>query len=403
MFKRDFAAELQKQLMSGGDGTLFFLPAPLPPQLPALTWDFAQAVIDAERAVSELKGLAVTLPNPYLLANAFARREATLSSKIEGTQSGLRELLLFEAGDSAAQKTDAREISNYIRAMEHGLRRLKEIPLCLNLMLEMHAILLEGQVRGADKKPGRFRRASVWIGPRNCVIGDATYVPPPWSEVEPAMAALEKYLHAASPLPLLVRLALVHYQFEAVHPFEDGNGRIGRLLVPLMLCERGFLNEPLLYLSAYFERHRDAYYDHLLDVSRRGAWMGWITFFLRGVAEEGRDGVQRARRLLELRDRYRRTAEAAKMPATSFGVIDTFFATPILSLSTLTKNLGISYNAAQSAIRKLEDKGIVTEITGQQRNRVYLAPEVLEAIQLSTAAPADPMTTPSEGRTQSAS
>lgn len=384
MRRDDFLPATRARLTKNLDGDLSFVPPPLPPELPDVTWDFALQIIEAERAVSELKGLAVTLPNPYLLANAFARREATLSSQIEGTQSGLRELLLFEVGDAEAQKTDAREISNYIRAMEHGLQRLKDVPLHLNLLREMHRLLLSGPVRGSDQKPGEFRRQPVWIGARGGAIGQATYVPPPWNEIEGEMAALERYIHADSPLPFLVRLALVHYQFEAIHPFEDGNGRIGRLLIPLMLCERGFLNEPLLYLSAYFERHRDAYYDHLLRVSQRETWMEWIAFFLRGVAEEGRDGVQRARRLLALRDDYRATIATTGTATAALRVVDALFAAPIVSLPGLSKQLGLSYNAAQAAITKLEGRNIVREISGRQRNRIYVAPQILEVLQLPT-------------------
>lgn len=381
----DYSPACRSHLVKNLDGDWSFLPPELPPELPAPDWAFTNRLMQAERAVSELKGLAATLPNPYLLANAFARREATLSSQIEGTQSGLRELLLFEVGEIAAQKTDAREIANYIHAMEHGLERIKEIPLCLNIMLEMHRMLLEGQVRGSDQAPGRWREDKVWIGPYNCDIRDATYVPPPAPEAKESMRALENYIHAESPLPFLVRLALVHYQFEAIHPFRDGNGRIGRLLIPLMLCERGFLEQPLLYLSAFFERNRHEYYDLLLAVSQRGDWMKWIDFFLHGVAEQGQDGVKRARTLLALRDKYRRHIELSKLSAGTLAVVDSLFSSPVLSPTSLSEQLDLSYNAVQKAILKLQEEGIVEEISGKQRNRIYVAQEILSVLQQEQA------------------
>ncbi len=385
MQPRDFSFEAQKHLIQNLDGDWSFMPPALPPALPSPSWDFAVRITEAERAISELKGLAENLPNPYLLARTFAGREATLSSQIEGTQSGFQELLFYEAGDPAAQKTDAREISNYIRAMEHGLKSLQTLPLCLNVMLEMHAILLAGDVRGKEKRPGAWRAEKVWIGSRGCNIEASTYVPPPPDEAREAMRALEKYLHDDSPLPFLVRMALVHYQFEAIHPFEDGNGRIGRLLMPLMLCERGFLEQPLLYLSAFFERHRDDYYDLLLRVSQRDAWMEWIEFFIRGVAEEGRDGVKRARKLLSLQAKYRRQIESSKMPAATLTVVDFLFSSPVISPIQVRDELKLSYGAVVSAITKLEIAGIVAEVSGQKRNRVYIAPEIMEVLQTNEA------------------
>ncbi len=376
---------MQAYFVQNLDGDWSFAPPDLPPDLATPSWEFATRVIEAERAVSELKGLAATLPNPYLLANAFAQREATLSSQIEGTQSGLQELLLFEIGESMAQRTDAREIANYIRAMEHGLKRIEEIPVCLNLMLEMHEILLRGAVRGNDKRPGKWRDSKVWIGSHRCPIEEATYVPPPPAEAVAAMRELESYIHADSPLPFLVRLALVHYQFEAIHPFEDGNGRIGRLLIPLMLCEKGFLTQPLLYLSAFFKRHRDDYNALLLRVSQKEAWMEWVEFFLHGVAEEGRDGVRRARALLALRDKYRSHIEGSRLAAGTLSVVDFLFSVPILSATQVRDELKISYGAVQSALNKLEAEKIVVEVSGQKRNRIYMAPEIMEILQTEDA------------------
>ena len=377
----NFSPELRPHLVKNLDGDWSFAPPPLPPDLPAPSWADTVHIAEAERAVSELKGLAANLPNPHLLAGAFARREATLSSRIEGTQSDLRGLLLFEAGDFAAQKTDAREIANYVAALEHGLKRIGEVPLCLNVLLEMHGLLLRGDVRGADQTSGRWREGKVWIGPHGCEIANATYVPPPAPEARAAMNALERYLHDDSPLPFLVRLALIHYQFEAIHPFRDGNGRIGRLLIPLLLCERGFLGQPLLYLSAFFERHRDEYYELLLRVSLRGDWMSWVSFFVRGMKEEGRDGVLRARHLLNLREKYREQMSASRVAATTLLVVDTLFSTPVFSPVGVREQLAISPTTIQSAIERLENEGIVQEISGNKRNRIYAAAEILDVLQ----------------------
>ncbi|WP_287418153.1 Fic/DOC family N-terminal domain-containing protein, partial [Oceanithermus sp.] len=277
MDSEDFTPAAPGRLVGIGPGLWAFAPDPLPPKL-EWTSELVRALAEAERALGELAGLGRTLPNPYLFTQPFLRREAVLSSRIEGTQASLADLYAFEAQPALfalpEQRNDVLEVRNYVRALEHGLARLRELPLCLRLLREMHAILLEG-ARGQNRAPGEFRRVQNWIGGSGS-IEDAVYVPPPPGEILSALDALEKYLNGESPYPALVDVALVHYQFEAIHPFLDGNGRIGRLLITLMLIERGLLHEPLLYLSAYFERQREHYYRLLLEVSQKGAWEAWV-------------------------------------------------------------------------------------------------------------------------------
>lgn len=310
------------------------------------------------------------------------RKEAVLSSQIEGTQASLDQLVLFELDPQTEQQVpDVREVSNYVQALEYGLDRVRKLPLSTRLIREMHEHLLDG-VRGQDKDPGQFRRIQVHIGPDREGIEHATYVPPPpGPELDGALTALEKFLHAPSMLPPVVRLALVHYQFEAIHPFIDGNGRIGRLLISLMLCHDAILPQPLLYLSAYFERHRREYYNRLQRVSTHGEWTEWITYFAQGVAYESMDAVDRIHNLGDLRARYIAGFQRARSPALTIQLIEHLFSQPAVTVSSVAQLLHITYRPAQKHVDRLVAAGILVEVTGQQRNRVYLAREILRAIQ----------------------
>ena len=295
----DFTGDKTGQLIKTLQGYWAFVPDPLPPPL-SLSWELAGKISEADRALSELAGVARTLPNPHLLIAPFIRREAVLSSRIEGTQASLSDLFFFEAsGTIPSQVPDVQEVLNYVKALEYGLERLKDLPISLRLFREVHERLIDG-VRGEHLTPGEFRHSQNWIGPPGCTLMDAVFVPPPELEMLEALSDLEKYLHTPSPLPLLIRLALFHYQFEAIHPFLDGNGRIGRLLLTFLLCAEGLLPQPLLYLSAYFERNRKLYYHLLLSVSHSGKWTDWIVFFLNGVAEQSRDAIKRSHQLMDL-------------------------------------------------------------------------------------------------------
>jgi len=368
-----------------------FVPDPLPTVL-RWTGDLVACLSEADRALGELAGLGRSLPNPHLLIRPFVRREAVLSSRIEGTRASLSDLYAFEAVQLGffEPAPDVREVYNYVHALEYGLGRLHELPLSLRLIREAHARLMEG-MRGERQTPGEFRRSQNWIGPPGSTPEDAPFVPPPVPEMQPSLHAFEGFLHGSSALPPLVRLGLIHYQFEAIHPFLDGNGRIGRLLITLLLCAWNLLTEPLLYLSAYFEADRQRYYDLLLAVSQRGAWEDWLTFFLQGVAIQSRDAVARSERLLLLRDQARGQVQQSRAAARLLQVVDLLFAQPVLTVRQVEAALEVNFSTAQRYVNQLEDVGLLREVTGQARNRVYRADEVLRAIE-------EPITTDGEAK-----
>lgn len=363
-----------------------FVPNPLPPKL-RIDWPLAQTLSDADRALAELAGLGRTMPNPHLLIGPFIRREAVLSSRIEGTQADIADLYAYEARqlplpgvETPPSETDVREVLNYVNAMEYGLERLKTLPVSLRLIRELHERLLTG-VRGETATPGEFRRTQNWIGPPGCTLREALFVPPPVPQMHEALNALETYLHSQSdPYPPLVRLALIHYQFEAIHPFVDGNGRIGRLLISLLLIQWGLLPLPLLYLSAYFYRYRQEYYDRLLAVSERGAWRDWLFFFLRGVAEQAGDAVRRARRLQDLREEWRRRLIQAGVPSRTLGLVDRLFEAPVLTIPQAARRLGATYHSAQRAVEKLVQQGILEPVGEASYGKAFQAMEILRAI-----------------------
>jgi len=357
-----------------------FVPNPLPPRL-RWTSDLVTVLSRADRALGQLSGLGRSMPNPHLLIRPFMRREAVLSSRIEGTQASLSDLYAFEGRHPPLFESppDVREVHNYVRALEYGLDRLGTLPLSLRLIREIHARLME-DVRGQHQTPGEFRRSQNWIGPPGCTLNEAIYVPPSLEEMPQALYALEDYLHSEPSLPPLVRLGLIHYQFEAIHPFLDGNGRVGRLLITLLLCQWGLLSQPLLYLSAYFNAYRQAYYDLLLGVSREGAWEDWLTFFLRGVAFQAHDSIARARRIQDLHADYHAQMLDDQAPAGVLQVIDWLFVQPLVTIRQVEQELDLTYQTARRYVDRLEEKGILREITGQARNRVYRADAVLDAI-----------------------
>lgn len=340
------------------------------------------AMSEADRILGELSGLGRSLPSPHLLIMPFVRREAVLSSRIEGTRASLSDLYTYEAIQLSLFEppSDVREVYNYVRAMEYGLERLHSLPLSLRLIREIHARLMEG-VRGGDQTPGEFRRGQNWIGSPGCALNEATFVPPPVPEMHQVLSAFEEYLYQPPTLPPLVRLGLIHYQFEAIHPFLDGNGRIGRLLVTLLLCAWDLIPEPLLYLSAYLEANRQDYYERLLHVSREGAWQAWLLFFLQGVSLQAWDVIARSKKLQDLREQYRAQFQATRAAARLLSAVDLLFARPILTVNQAAEALEVTFATAQRHINHLAAAGLVREITGQARNRVYRADEVLAAIE----------------------
>jgi len=322
------------------------------------------------------------LPNPNLLITPFIRREAELSSRLEGTQANIEQLYLFELEESSIESKvpDVREVSNYVRALESGRQKLSELPVSLRLMRELHEILLK-DVRSEQREPGQFRKIQNWIGPEGTPIEQAGYVPPPPEQMLKALDSFERFVNAPlGNLPVLVWLAMIHYQIEAIHPFLDGNGRIGRLLITLLLCAKDILDKPLLYLSAYFERNRRQYYDLLLRVSTHGQWTEWIQFFLRGVIGQSKDAFNRARQLLDLQQQYHRIVHATKKSALQIRLVDLLIERPVVTTVFVSRSLNVTYPAAKSNIKKLIKTGILKEIPGIKRNKVFIAAKVLEVI-----------------------
>lgn len=362
-----------------------FVPHPLPPTI-QLDLALMNILSDADRALGELSGLGRTMPNPHLLIGPFIRREAVLSSRIEGTQTDIANLYAHEAGqlylpgfEPVPPESDVREVMNYVRAMEYGLERLKTLPISLRFIRELHERLMEG-VRGERATPGLFRRSQNWIGPRGCTITDAPYVPPPPPEMLQCLDAFEKYLHQDNQHPPLFRLAFIHYQFEAIHPFLDGNGRIGRLLISLLLVHWNLLPLPLLYLSDFFERYRGDYYDRLTDISQTGAWREWLNFFLQGVREQSFDAIDRAKQLQDLQLEWRNRLAQTRSSGLLQGIIDSLFIKPILSAVDLQKQFHVSHPTAKQALKRLVQEGILKEITGKERYQSYVAEKILQVI-----------------------
>ena len=350
------------------------MPAALPPE-PALdlTGELGGMLSVADRALGRLDGSVLTLPNPDLLVFMYVRKEAVLSSQIEGTQSSLQDLLSAEAQlfDERIPR-DVDEVVNYVRAMNHGLARLAELPVSVRLIREIHTELMRG-VRGALLHPGELRTSQNWIGPRGSDLNTATFVPPPHHAVPEALSDLERFLHGEDDLPPLVKIALAHVQFETIHPFLDGNGRVGRLLITFLLTECEVLHKPVLYLSHYLKRHRELYYDHLQAVRDRGAWEAWLAFFLRGVIEVAGEAAETARRLLQLRERHRAavTAQLGRGAANGHKVLESLFDRPIIAVNDVVKLTGITYAAANTLVSKLADMGVLSEMTGYARNRRF--------------------------------
>jgi Fic family protein len=355
-----------------------FVPAPLPPTL-EWTPRLIGVLSDADRLIGRLAGEGGRLPNPHVLMRPFVRREAVLSSKIEGTQATLGELLAAEAGAAVERSPeDLREVGNYVAALEHGISLLKELPLCVRLVRELHVKLMEG-VRGQNATPGVFRKTQNWIGKPGSTLATANYIPPPPGEVEPSLAAWEKFLHE-SDLPPLVTIALAHYQFEAIHPFLDGNGRVGRLLITLFLIERKILPTPLLYLSAFFEAARRDYYGGLRSVSERGAWHEWLEYFLQGVARMSEDALSRATRINDLLAQWHNKL-AGHSTNTPLRVLGLLAGNPFVTITGAANQLNLAFTTAQRAIERLEQNGIVQQASDAKRDRVYCAQALLDILE----------------------
>ena len=355
-----------------------YVSAPAPPPL---AWDggLTVSLSSADRAIGRLAGEGRRLPNPHLLIRPFVRKEAVLSSRIEGTRSTLGELLATEAGAAVERSPDdLREVGNYVTALEYGLERIETLPVSLRLVRELHERLMRG-VRGNVATPGEFRRSQNWIGPPGCTLNEATYVPPPPSELMPCLDAWERFLHDES-LPPLVHAAIAHSQFEAIHPFLDGNGRVGRLLITLLLVARDVIPSPLLYLSAWFEATREEYYARLSSVTEWGEWEEWLTYFLRGVVLQSEDAVDRIQRLEDLLSGWKRELASgrSRLPERA---LDLFAENPFWTVGGTADRLGVAFTTAQRAIGRLEAADIVTQVGEARRNRVYCARAILDVLE----------------------
>ena len=358
-----------------------FIPEALPPEPPVhITNELQQLLSEADRALGRLDGSIQILPDADMFVYMYVRNEAVLSSQIEGTQSSLQDLLAAEAEILTPNRPkDAAEVINYVSAMNYGLERLSTLPVSTRLICEIHGELLKG-VRGSHLTPGELRTSQNWIGPEGCTLREANFVPPPPSELAEAMSSLERFIHYDTELPLLIKIGLVHAQFETIHPFRDGNGRVGRLLITFLLCQQRTLTQPVLYLSYFFKRYRQQYYDELQAVRDAGTWEKWLAFFLRGVAEVSEQSTETVQRILALRESHRHVINDhfGRAAANGHRVLEHIFSRPVVSVDDVQELIGTTYQTANNLVARLVEYGILREFTGQARNRAFIYQSYLE-------------------------
>lgn len=362
-----------------------FIPTPLPPVPPLkLDEDLNSLLADANIALGRLDTLGFLLPNIDYIVAMYVRKEALLSSQIEGTQASLENIFEYESHSPIPNVQDVEEVVNYIKALNHGLKRLDEFPMSVRLIKEIHEILLQDG-RGKDKTPGEFKRSQNWIGPSGATLKNASFVPPPPAETLDAMGQLELYMHKEVALPILINCALIHYQFETIHPFLDGNGRIGRLLITFYLCWKKVMQKPLLYLSYFFKLHRQEYYDRLNLVREKGDFEQWIAFFLKGVIWTSESALETVKNVLSLADRHKKLLFEKKVSSpVAIALLDRLLSKPHLSTHDVIEEFQLSFQTAQTLIRQLEDLGILKEITGRKRDRRYSYWEYLDYLSEGT-------------------
>lgn len=356
------------------EGYKAFIPKPLPP-VPEIIMDQEMWTLlsQADLALGRLDGATDALPNPDLFVFMYVRKEAVLSSQIEGTQASLIDILEFESQALQPDNPqDVGEVVNYISAINYGLERLKQLPVSLRLIRDIHQELMKG-VRGSERNPGEFRRSQNWIGAGGCTLAQATYVPPPPHEMLQALDNLEKFLHSPQPIPTLIKIGLAHAQFETIHPFLDGNGRIGRLLVTFLLCEGNVLRRPLLYISYYFKKHRSEYYDRLQAIRNSGKWEDWLKFFLCGVSEVAQEAAATARKIVNLKEEHRQLVlnKMGRRSGNAITLLESLYFRPIFTVEQAATTTNLSYPNANTLIKELRDIGLLQEVTGQKRNRAF--------------------------------
>jgi len=371
--------------ISQPQGYKAFIPKPLPPDPPlSMDEELIDLLSKADRAIGRLDGITDALPNPDLFIAMYVRKEAVISSQIEGTQSSLIDVLEYEiTGGKQKFPSDIGEVVNYIDAMNYGLERIKSLPLSLRLIKEIHSRLLVG-VRGQERRPGEFRSSQNWIGPPGCTLKTAEFVPSPPQEMIRAMGELEKFLYDESPRPTLISCGLAHCQFETIHPFLDGNGRIGRLLITFLLCQRGVLSRPLLYLSHYFKQYRREYYNCVMSVRNKGDWEGWIKFFLKGIWEVSKEAVQTSRYIISLESEHTRLIQEQVRGGKGGNLLELLFRYPIISIPEVKNRLQIAFGTANRLINEFVRLGILKEITARERNRLFAYTKYLDLLRSGT-------------------
>jgi Fic family protein len=374
------------KLVTQTGGYKTFVPEKLLPS-PALRIEgsLQNLLSQADMALARLDGMGYFLPNADLFIAMYVRKEALLSSQIEGTQASLEDIFEYESGDKPENINDVAEVINYIRALNYGMERLKTFPMSLRLIKEIHGVLMQG-TRGGNKAPGEFRKTQNWIGPPGSTLKDARYIPPPPQEVVKTMGDLEQYIHKGRKLPVLIDCGLVHYQFESIHPFLDGNGRVGRLLITFYLYFREVLHRPLLYLSYYFKKNRQEYYDRLDMVRNKGDYEQWIAFFLKGVVETADSAVETARKILELQTKHRDLLWKKKLSSPiAVGILERLFQKPYVSVNDVAKAFSISFQTASTLVSQLEGIGILHEITGKKRDKRFIYAEYITILSEGTS------------------
>ena len=368
--------------MNQPSGYKSFVPKKLPPD-PMINMDLEMLKLlsDADRKLGRLDGITQILPNPELFVAMYVQKEAVLSSQIEGTQASLTDVL--DIGSDSSKDTEIQDVVNYVSAMKYGLARLRSFPLCLRLIREIHAVLLE-KGRGSNRNPGEFRTSQNWIGPAGCTLSNATFIPPTVPDMNAALSDLEAFFYEKNDIPSLIKIALIHAQFESIHPFLDGNGRVGRLLITFWLCSEKILSQPLLYLSYYFKSNRIEYYDRLMDVRKSGNWEGWIKFFLRGVASVSDEATESAKLIIQLKEKYSHVL-SEKNNNNYIKLLDHLFASPFISKNNAAEFLQISYPTASTIIEEFVRRNILTDITPQQqRNKRYCFVEYVNILNRGT-------------------
>jgi Fic family protein len=367
------------------EGFKAFIPKPLPPDPPiAMDSELISVLSEADRSLGRLDGITETLPNPDLFVAMYVKKEAVLSSQIEGTQASLIDVLEVEDEHEEKKEKNVAEVVNYVRALNFGLERLRELPLCLRLLNEIHNILMEG-VRGSEKNPGEFRRSQNWLGPAGSTITTATFVPPPVHEMKAAMGDLEKFFHEIDELPPLIKIGLIHAQFETIHPYLDGNGRMGRLLITFWLCQQKILNRPLLYLSYYFKVNRSEYYDRLTNIRTKGDWEGWTKFFLKGIAQVSNESTKTAKDLIKMKDEHSQVISSGiRNPSNGLKVLESLFEHPIVTINKVAGILGVSYPTASSLVSELCDLKILRHDPTKHRNKKFYYGRYIDLLQAGT-------------------